>query len=148
MRFVIVGEGPHEAALRAAVAAAGLGGRVALLAGRRDPVPVYHAADALLLPSGREGFSLVCGEAMACGVGVLRTRTAGTTETVVEGVTGRSTPIDRVAFTAAAAGFLADRDALRRMGTAAAAHARAHLTFDRQLRETVALYRRLAADRV
>ena len=143
LRLVIAGEGPHEAAVRARLG----DDRVRLLAGRRDPVPVYHAADALLLPSGREGFSLVTAEAMSCGVPVLRTRTAGTTETVVEHVTGRSTPIEHDAFVTAAVAFLSDRSTLRRMGTAAAAHIRDRLTFDRQLRDTLAVYRRVAQHR-
>ncbi len=140
VRLVIAGEGPHEAAVRRR--AAGLP-NVTFLVGRHDPVPVYHAADAFLLPSSREGFSLACAEAMSCGVAVLRTRTAGVTETVVEDVTGRSAPADRAAFTAAAVAFLSDREALRRMGAAAADHVRRHLPFDRQVRDTVALYRRL-----
>ena len=142
IRLLVAGEGPHEAAVRARVAADRLG-NVTLLAGRRDPVPVYHAADALLLPSGREGFSLVCAEAMSCGVPVLRTRTAGTTEQIVDGVTGRATPIDRAAFVSVATAFLGDRAALGRMGEGAARHVREHLRFDRQLAETVALYGRL-----
>ena len=40
--------------------------------------------DALLLPSLREGFSLSCAEAMSVGIPVLRTRTAGTGEMVIE----------------------------------------------------------------
>jgi glycosyltransferase involved in cell wall biosynthesis len=142
LRLVIAGEGPHEAAVRARVAADRLS-NVTLLVGRVAPVPVYHAADALLLPSGREGFSLVCGEAMSCGVAVLRTRTAGSTETIVEGVTGRSTPIDHDAFVSAAVAFLADRDALHRMGRAAASHVRERLMFDRQVGQTLELYREL-----
>ncbi len=141
-RVVVAGEGPHAAALGRR--AAGLP-NVTLLVGRRDPVPVYHAADAFLLPSGREGFSLACAEAMSCGVAVLRTATAGVTEQIVEGATGRSTPVDRPAFVAAAAAFLADPASLGRMGVAAADHVRRHLSFDRQVRDTVALYRRLAA---
>ena len=148
LRLVIAGEGPHEPALRFRIAAESLAPRVTLLTGRRDPVPVYHAADALLLPSAREGFSLVCAEAMSCGVPVLRTRTAGTAETLLEGVTGQSTPIDHDAFVNAALPFLSDRAALRQMGTAAADHVRRQLPFDRQLRDTLALYRRLTAHAV
>jgi glycosyltransferase involved in cell wall biosynthesis len=140
LRLVIAGEGPHAAAVRRQA-----GDNVTVLPGRRDPVPVYHAADALLLPSAREGFSLVTAEAMSCGVPVLRTRTAGTTETIVEGLTGRSTPVDRAAFVSAAVAFLSDRDALRRMGKAAAEHVRRSLTFDRQYRQTVDLYRSMVA---
>ena len=136
LRLVVAGEGPHAAMLQGR-------DRVTLLVGRRDPVPVYHAADLLLLPSGREGFSLVTAEAMSCGVPVLRTRTAGTTETIVEGVTGRATPIDRRAFVAAAVELLSTPTRLAEMGLAAADHARRHLSFARQVADTVALYRRL-----
>jgi len=115
------------------------------LFGHRDDTPaVYAATDLLLLPSAREGFSLVCAEAMSVGVPVLRTRTSGVAETVVENVTGRSVPIDHDAFLNAAVVMLSDREALARMGAAAARHVREHLTFDRQLAETVALYNRLA----
>ena len=41
----------------------------------------------------REGFSLVCAEAMCTGLPVLRTRTAGTRELILEDQTGVSTPI-------------------------------------------------------
>lgn len=144
LHVLLAGEGPHEPALRAAIDAAGLRRRVHLL-GHRDPLPVYRAADALLLPSIREGFSLVSAEAMAVGVPVIRTRTAGTRELIVEDVTGRSTPIDRRAFVAAAVEMLSLPPArLREMGAAAAAHVRGHFTFDRQLKQTLALYRRLA----
>ena len=139
VRVVIVGEGPQEAAVRRRIKS----DRVTLLAGRRDPAPVYRTADLLLLPSGREGFSLVAAEAMCCGTPVLRTRTAGTTETIVDGITGRSVPIDHDAFVAEAGRLLADRAGLARMGSAAAEHVRRHLPFDRQVADTVALYRRL-----
>ena len=116
--------------------------RVQLL-GHRDPLPIYEAADALLLPSLREGFSLVTAEAMSVGVPVLRTRTSGTGELIVENVTGRSTPIEHDAFVAAAIEFLADPIKLREMGAAGAKHVREHLTFDLQFDRTMAMYRRL-----
>ena len=141
---VLIGEGPHELALRQQIAERGLESRVRLLA-YADPRPVYAACDLLLLPSAREGFSLVCAEAMSTGRAVLRTRTAGVDETVVEGVTGVSTPIDREAILRAAAALLADRTRMASMGRAALRHVREHLTFDRQVAETLALYRRLAA---
>jgi glycosyltransferase involved in cell wall biosynthesis len=75
---------------------------------------------------------------------VCRTGTAGTAELIVEGVTGRSTPIERDAFIAAAVEFLTDQATLRRMGIAAARHVRERFTFERQLQDTLALYRRLA----
>lgn len=143
LRILLAGEGPHEAALRQRIESERLGDRVRLL-GHREPLPLYQAADALLLPSAREGFSYACAEAMCVGVPVLRTRTAGTEELIVENVTGRSTPIDREAFLAAAGEFLADLPALARMGTAAAGHIRRAFTFEIQLEQTLRLYQQLA----
>ena len=141
---LLAGEGPHEQQLRRRIAAEDLTPQVRMLP-YGDPLPVYRCADALLLPSALEGFSLVCLEAMSVGRAVLRTRTAGTDETIIEGVTGKSVAVERGAFIEAAIGFLADRGALATMGAAAADHARRQLSFDRRLEQTMALYRRLIA---
>jgi glycosyltransferase involved in cell wall biosynthesis len=142
LRLLIAGDGPNRTKLETAIRTAGLMSRVTLL-GDCDPLPVYHAADALLLPSAREGFSYACAEAMSCGVPVLRTRTAGTEEMIIEGITGRSCEINRDAFIAAAIEFLSQPAELKRMGEAAAAHVRANLTFDLQVTRTLELYQRL-----
>ncbi len=142
VRFVLLGEGPHEAALRRRIESSELRDRVILLP-RQEPLALYQAADALLLPSAREGFSLVCAEAMSVGVAVFRTRTAGTAQLIREGITGRSVPIDRESFIAGAIEFLADRDGLRRMGSDAAKHVRESFTFERQVDQTLDLYARL-----
>jgi glycosyltransferase involved in cell wall biosynthesis len=142
LKVIMVGEGPHEKALRRRIRRQKLEDRVVLL-GYRDPMPIYHAADALLLPSQREGFSLVCAEAMSTGIPVLRTRTAGTDALVVENATGKSTNINHDEFIAAALEFLSDKQALQRMGTLAAKHVHTHFTFQRQLVDTIDLYRSL-----
>lgn len=140
---LIAGEGPHEPHLRDRIARENLGPRVRLL-GHRDALPIYQAADAVLLPSMREGFSLVCTEAMSVGRPVLRCRTAGTQGMVIENVTGRSVPIDRDAFVRAAIDLLRDDDAMKSMGLAAARHVREHFTFDKQFSATMNLYNRVA----
>jgi glycosyltransferase involved in cell wall biosynthesis len=145
LRVFIAGEGPHREQLRRRIQRNGLEHRVELL-GHREPLPLYHAADALLLPSAREGFSYVCAEAMCAGLPVLRTRTSGTAELIVENVTGRSVPIEKSAFLAAARDFLSDQPALNRMGRSAAQHVREHFTFSTQLHQTLALYRRLISN--
>jgi glycosyltransferase involved in cell wall biosynthesis len=144
LRVVLAGDGPHMAMLRDRIDSENLHDRVRLL-GEVDPLPLYHAADALLLPSAREGFSLVCAEAMACGVPALRTRTSGTSELIIENTTGRSTPIEKDAFIAAAMQFLSDRDRLDRMGAAAQDHVRSRFVFDQQVAATVQLYRSLSS---
>lgn len=134
VRFVMMGDGPRKAALRDAP--------VTLLP-YGDPLPVYRAADALLLPSSQEGFSLMTAEAMSVGRPVLRTRTAGVDETIVENATGLSCAVDRDAFLSAAKTFLADRTQLHAMGERAAAHVREHLRYDQQVERTIELYERM-----
>ncbi len=146
LKILMAGDGPHESQVRKRIAADNLGDRVILL-GHCNPLTAYQAADALLLPSAREGFSLVCAEAMSVGVPVLRTRTSGTRELIIEDVTGRSVPINRDQFIAEAIDFLSDLPALRRLGAAASEHVRKHFTFDLQLARTIDLYRGLACKR-
>lgn len=139
---LLAGEGPHEAFLKKRTELGEFGDRVKLL-GHREPLAVYHAADALLLPSSREGFSLVTAEAMCAGLPVLRTRTSGTSGLVLENITGRSVEIDHDAFITTSIEFLRDDASLQRMGVAAADHVRANFTFDRQLEDTLMLYRKM-----
>jgi glycosyltransferase involved in cell wall biosynthesis len=144
LKLLVAGAGPSEGDFLRGRRDRGLESRVVPVGELEDPLPVYQAADAMLLPSQREGFSLATAEAMSVGVPVCRTRTAGAAELIVEGVTGRSAPIDREAYVRAAVDFLRDGDALARMSRRAPEHVRQHFTFDRQLRDTLALYRRLA----
>ncbi len=142
LHVVMVGGGPHEAQLRQRVRDDQLESRVTILP-YRDPLPIYRAADAVLLPSAHEGFSFVNTEAMSVGRPVLRTRTAGAQEQIVESVTGVSTPIDHEAFLQGAAAMLSDRQAMQRMGEAAAKFVRERLTLDRAATATIDLYRQL-----
>ena len=142
LHLVLAGEGPHEAELRDQIKTRSLASRVHLLS-YREPLPIYQAADLFLLPSAREGFALSCAEAMSVGVPVLRTRTSGTAAMIIENETGRSTAIDHDEFIAVAMEMLSDRKKLDRMGLAAANLVREKLTFDRQVSDTISLYRRL-----
>jgi glycosyltransferase involved in cell wall biosynthesis len=142
LQVLLAGEGPNEPLVREQIKSRRVEDRVRVL-GQREPLPLLQAADALLLPSAREGFSYACAEAMCAGVPVLRTKTSGTAELIVEGVTGQSVAIDHDAFIREATAFLTDRAALARMGLAAAEHIRLNFAFERQLDETVKLYQKL-----
>jgi glycosyltransferase involved in cell wall biosynthesis len=144
LKLILAGEGPDRGALQRRIDREGLSRHVQLL-GQRDPLAVYQAADLLLLPSEREGFSLVCAEGMCTGLPSLRTRTSGTSELIVEGVTGASTPIDRESFVGSSVSLLADGQKLREMRGAAAERVRREFTFERQFAATLALYERLSA---
>jgi glycosyltransferase involved in cell wall biosynthesis len=141
--ILLAGDGPDAGKLRDLLYRNQLFNHMRVL-GYRDPLMLYHAADALLLPSAAEGFSLSCCEAMSCNIPVLRTQTAGCQEQIIENVTGMSVPVEHDAFIAKAMDFLADRDRLQTMGLHAGEHVRQHLRFDQQVTQTLELYQRLA----
>lgn len=58
------------------------------LSGADALAPLYNAAECLILPSWREGFPTVVGEAMACGTPVLGSRVGGIGELVIDDQTG------------------------------------------------------------
>jgi glycosyltransferase involved in cell wall biosynthesis len=140
-RFILVGDGPDRAVLESTI-----GNRKSeiQILGERDPLQAYQAADLLVSCSWREGFGYAPAEALCTGLPVLRTRTSGTHETIVENVTGRSVRIDKPDFVAACREMLGNRDSLRAMAPACAAHAREHLRFDQQIHRTLALYQSIA----
>jgi teichuronic acid biosynthesis glycosyltransferase TuaC len=80
--LVLVGDGPDAQALQGLAGALQLGGDVRLAgAVQPDALPDwYRAADALVLPSLREGWPNVVLEALACGTPVLATAVWGTPE--------------------------------------------------------------------
>lgn len=86
-RLVILGEGGLRRTLEEAIAAHGLTEHAFLL-GYQDPYPYYVAGEFLILTSDIEGFALVGIEAMACGMPVISTKTAGPDEYVHERVNG------------------------------------------------------------
>ena len=69
LRVLLAGEGPNESEVERQIKQRGLGNRIRML-GHREPLPVIQAADALLLPSVREGFSYAsprqCAQACRC----------------------------------------------------------------------------------
>ncbi len=84
---LLAGKGPEEQAIRDRVSAQRLGATVRLL-GYQDARSLLWAADALVLPSQREGFGLVVAEGMLSGVVVLATPAGGASQQLTPGVTG------------------------------------------------------------
>jgi glycosyltransferase involved in cell wall biosynthesis len=89
-RLVMAGSGPMLQGLQRRAAAAGIGDAVEF------PGAVAHGAvpdllagcDVLVNPSRSESFGVILLEAAAMGLPVIATRVGGTTETVLDGVTG------------------------------------------------------------
>jgi glycosyltransferase involved in cell wall biosynthesis len=84
MSLVIVGNGPERAALGALAQELNLDDRVtfAPVMAQEDLRHYFGAADALVLPSSREGWANVLLESMACGTPVIASRVGGTPEVV------------------------------------------------------------------
>lgn len=138
--FLMCGDGPNVSKVHDRIRRDELGQTVRLL-GYVEPREVYHAADLVVLPSSVEGFGYVAAEAAACGVAVLRTRTAGWQETVLDNITGRVVAIDREQFITEGLRLIRETSLLRKMGDAGADFARAHLSLDLQVQKTAFLYR-------
>ncbi len=145
VRILLAGGGEREAALRGEVARRELEGCVRFL-GHRDDVPrLLAAADVVALPSRAEALPTVLLEAAAAGRPAVATRVGGTPEVVEDGRTGRLVPPgDPEALADALAELLSDPARARRMGRAARRWAEAHFDLDRQVRETLALWRELS----
>lgn len=87
-RLFILGQGEQDAAIRDQVAAFGLSDDVVLCGFQGNPWKFIAKADVFALTSHYEGFGNVLIEAMACGVPVVATASAGTRDIVRDGVDG------------------------------------------------------------
>ncbi len=93
LRYVVVGDGPDEAAIRQAAQEMGLGDRFIFTGFRSDVNNVIGALDIVTVPSTwNEPCSAVVQQAMALSRPVIGTRTGGTPEMIVEGETGLLVP--------------------------------------------------------
>lgn len=80
VKIMLIGSGGLESELRELTKLCGVGDIVEFLGFQRNPFPYVKNSDMLLSTSGYEGFSLVICEAMALGVPVVSTKTAGPIE--------------------------------------------------------------------
>jgi len=136
-RFVVVGEGPLRASLEEAAA-----GLPVELLGERDDVPEQLARfDVFALASRFEGLCLAVIEAQAAGVPVVATPVGGIVETVVDGETGLTIPVDDPAALAGAiVRLLDDRPLADRLAAEARERVRARFSIDTMVAETLRLY--------
>lgn len=113
--LLILGSGDEEAALKAAA-----GEGVIFGGGVHNVTPYLQAADAFVLPSIAEGFSVAMLEAMATGKAVVLTDVGGARDAIDDGENGWLVPPDEpAALQAALLDVLADAGERRRRGAAA-----------------------------
>jgi glycosyltransferase involved in cell wall biosynthesis len=141
----ILGQGDQEAELRRMIHDRGLDDSAHLCGFRTNPWRYIARADVFALTSRYEGFGNVIVEAMACGVPVVATSSAGTREILTSGANGML--VDQhepAAFAAALEAVLADASLRRTLGDAGRDHVERFrtesiaLAYDRVLTEALA----------
>jgi glycosyltransferase involved in cell wall biosynthesis len=112
-----------------------------------EMLSLYHAADALVMPSLYEGLPNAVLEAHACGLPAVVSHAANIDQIVVDGVSGFEAPtFDHDALAEGLARLLAaSADERRAMGARGRAHVAETFSVDRVLEETVRLYDGLLA---
>jgi glycogen(starch) synthase len=131
MNLIVAGDGP----LREQVPGA-LG-----FVPHRELGELYERTAIVACPSHREGFNVVCAEAMAYGRPVVAGAVGGLLDLVVDGETGLLVPPrDVSALRAALERLLRDAELRNRLGAAARERARTHFGWDRVTDETLAAY--------
>src|SRR5262249_42073127 len=120
----------------------GLDDVVTFLGPVTEMVSLYHAADALVLPSLWEGLPNAVLESQACGLPAVVSRAANIDGLVLDGEGGFEVPTFDHEALAQALGrlFALDDDARRAMGARGRAHIGSAFGVDRILDETVRLY--------
>jgi len=103
--------------------------------------PLYEQAAVVAVPSHREGFGVVCAEAMAYGRPVVAGAVGGLLDLVADGETGLLVPPrDVPALRGALEQLLGDAGLRRRMGDAARERVRAHFAWPAVTDATLAAY--------
>lgn len=131
MRLVVAGDGP-------------LRGRVPGASGfvpHGELLRLYERAAVVACPSHREGFGVVCAEAMAHGRPVVASAVGGLLDLVIHEKTGLLVPPGDVgALRASLERLLADAELRHRLGAAARERARQEFSWQRFVQLTVAAY--------
>jgi glycosyltransferase involved in cell wall biosynthesis len=143
--YMFAGEGPEAANLKRQAQRLALGEKVLFTGFHPDVLPIYAAADVVVLPSiTGEGLPRVLLEAGLLGRPVIGTRLSGTPEIIDDGVTGLIVPPGNVAALADAMQQLAGDPILRQeMGAAAAARISGLFTIHAMVEGTLAVYRKV-----
>ncbi len=113
VRFLVVGQGPLDAEIRAEHSRLGLEATVTILGERHDAIRVMSACDGFVLASNNEGLPVALMEALAIGLPVVATDVGGVSEAIVNGVNGLLVPPRDPVALADAIGALATDPARR-----------------------------------
>ncbi|MFH1681544.1 MAG: glycosyltransferase family 4 protein [Candidatus Eisenbacteria bacterium] len=145
-RFLIVGRGREEGALREKARALGVDRYIVFAGFRKEIERFYRVMDVSVLTSLSEGLSLTLLESMAHGLPVVVTRVGGNPEVVIDGETGFLVPPkDPARFAERVALLLRDPDLRARMGRAGRERVEAHFALEKAARRYTEIYESLIA---
>jgi glycosyltransferase involved in cell wall biosynthesis len=141
--FVIIGDGPERAELRARASGRGV---QAVFLGARDDVPELLAgADVFVLTSRWEGEPIALLEALAMRLPCVATATAGSSEVLGSSGAGLLTPVGDVAALAEAIARLRREPELRAQMSRVARDLVRHRSFRENARSVLDVYRTVVA---
>lgn len=143
--FLIVGEGPEEAVIRAKIESSGLAGRVRMLGFREDLLNVFRSLDLFVIPSV-EGDTIpqVLMQALAMGLPVVSTTVGSIPDVVIDGETGFVVPPrDAQALAGRIQLLLSDAPLRAQMGARGRALVERSYSIDRMLDELEGVYKRM-----
>lgn len=144
VKYLVAGEGPLEAGLKARVKSLGIEKDFIFTGFVEDIKPLLSAADLVVLASFREGFPVVLLEAMASGKPVVASKIAGIDESVEAGRTGLLVPPgDSAALAAAIKELFTDRGRAMEMGENGRAAVKEKFGIDRMITAHEAVYKEL-----
>jgi glycosyltransferase involved in cell wall biosynthesis len=145
-QLLLVGRGPLEREISAAVDRAGIRSRVTIAGFVPELPPAMAACDvAVYCPVESEGMSRVVFEYLAMGKALVASRVGAVPEVLVDGETALLVPAEEPALLAVAIGrLLGDRELGARLGAAAARLAHERFVAARLAERLVPLYARAA----
>ncbi|RME08298.1 MAG: glycosyltransferase, partial [Anaerolineae bacterium] len=146
-RFLIVGDGPDDVALRALAERLNLADAVTFTGFRQDIPALLGAMDVLVMPSLREGLPLTLLEALAAGVPVVATDTGGVRALLGEEAGLVVPPADVAALVAACERLLSDEALRERLGARGRSLVQTRYSLRRTADRLAALYLELAEGR-
>jgi L-malate glycosyltransferase len=145
-RFVIVGEGPDDEALKRLAMGLGIRDKVLFYGGTSDVKVVLEALDIGVLCSLSEGFSNSILEYMAVGLPVVATNVGGNVEQVQDGSTGFLVPPGAPDALAKSIARLADDIKLRiRMGENALRYCQMYFSMENMIKKLEEYYIAIAS---
>src|SRR5574341_178885 len=142
--FLVVGEGPEEAALRDRIAARGITESVRMLGFRKDLLNVFRSLDLFVMPSVEaDTIPQVLMQALAMGLPVISTNVGSIPDVIQEGVTGFVVPPrDAAALALRIESLLEDEGLRQTLGRNGRTLVRESYSLDAMVDQLEAVYRR------